>query len=297
MIPGIDISKWQQGSKGIDWPTLAKWGLAQDPEFFVVVQACDGLDPNTVNPYFFQQVKGAQAAGIVNVWVYIYLRPSQGTGAAHADHLSELIGKLGGIWKNCAVLGDYEDPKVGATADLDAFAVNFDERWYWPARFHTGFYSAPYYMDPHNLNRDPRLAEMFLWLADPGSGLVVPTTPQPWRSAGKNVMIVQNNWHGQVPGIEGDVDLDYLTVDIAAMRPYMAGYVPDPLDGQAVNLTPPSVVIPSNSESTTDANTVALATLKLVDDLAAQLTDPGLHTEAETIGANLREIITATWGH
>jgi hypothetical protein len=240
MIPGIDISKWQQGSKGIDWRSVAAYLLGLDPEAFAIVELCDGLDPSTVNPYLYQQVGGAEAEGIRNLIFYMLLRPSQGTGAQHADLALKIIGDvLGGIKKNQSVSGDFEDDQVPATADLDAFALDFDGRVARPLGFHSIFYSGPWYTVAHNLNRDPKLTDMGLWWADPNAGtaslkqplLYVPAVPEPWKTAGKKILAVQSNWHGSVPGIEGDVDLDWLFGGIETLRPFQYGYQSDPVAG------------------------------------------------------------------
>lgn len=294
MIPFLDISSNNQGPAGIDWPTLAKWLIAKDPNAGVIIKLCEGT--TYVNPFFAQQRDGAEAAGIQNIGYYSFLRPSQGSGSAHADFFFETLGKFGGAVKNCFYCGDMEDTNVPPNSDLDAFVLDWDGRMSRPAGFHTVFYSGSWFTDAHNLNRDPRLAAMGLWWADP-SASAIPATPEPWRSAGKGILFWQYSWHGSVPGIVGDVDLDWLVGPIESLRPYQMGWAPDPLAGQTVNTTPPDVAVAANSESMVDAQAIARQISADAAALAAAVGDPTVRGRILTIQADADLLTRVTWGH
>lgn len=237
MIPFIDVYSGTQGSRGIDWPTVAKYLLSIDPEAGAIVKATEGV--GYVNPYFHPQRQGAHAAGLRNVGIYDYGLPSLNSGHAEADHLLAALGADGGILPREFICLDLEDPDVPATADLDAYVLDKVNRLQWPLGLSIITYSAPYYMDPHNLNRDPRLADCGLWLAAPGATeTTIPPTPEPWKSAGKSILLLQHDWHGQIPGIDPEVDLNWLIGPIERLQPYQWGLQPDPVAGRPAVGTP-----------------------------------------------------------
>ena len=292
MIPGIDISSYQ-GT--VDWPTLARWGLAQDPNFFVIVKLCEY--PDYVSPTFLDQVKGAEAAGIQNIGYYMYVHPSKGSGAAHGDFFFKCLNQVGGAVKNCFYALDFEDNTgIAADADLDAFAVDLDQRIAWPAGLHPLMYSASFYTVPHNLNKDSRLAQMGIWWAAPDVA-TIPATPEPWASAGKSILIWQYSWHGTVPGIQGQVDLDWLNGDISALRSFQEGYQPDPL-ARIIAAGTPDVAVNPTSESVLDANATFI---QIVTDIekARGMVQRGtpLDTLLATVQADAADGAKITWGH
>lgn len=234
MIPFLDIYSGSQGEHGIDWVAVAKYLLDLHPEAGVIIKVSEGTD--YVNPFLHQQRMGAHAAGIKNVGLYHFDRASQASGAKQAAFFMKGFGDDGGILKGEFLCWDEEDVDVPATSDLDAEVIDATGAISRALGIKVVFYSGRWYLDPHNLNRDPKLLDLGLWLADVSdpTGKLVPPTPEPWRSAGKSLLFLQYNWKGKVPGIFVPVDLDYLIGDISSLRPYQWGFMTDPLGDKLV---------------------------------------------------------------
>lgn len=230
MIPFVDIASYQEGPAGIDWPTVAKYLTGIHPEAGVIVKTSESVD--YVNPFLHQQRQGAHAAGIRSVGLYHFGRPSRNSGHSEADYFLKAIGDDGGILAGEFVCLDIEDTDVAANADLDAYVLDFAGRVIRPLGVPIVVYTGSWYAEPHNLNRDPQLAKLGLWWANVGAN--IPPTPEPWRSAGKNILLWQYDWYGRIPGITGDVDLDWLVGGIETLRGYQWGFQVDPLAGKLV---------------------------------------------------------------
>ena len=217
MIPFLDVSSHQDP---IDWPTCAAYLLGQNAESGCIVKVSEGTD--YINTALRQQRQGAHAAGLKNVGLYHFARPSKNSGSAEADYFIAAYGNEHGLDTNEFLCLDLEDTDVPATADLDAYVLDFSDRIFNALGIRPIVYSGSWYTEPHNLTRDPKLAQNGLWWAAPGSTL--PTTPEPWKSAGKGILLWQWNWNGTLPGINGPVDLDWLVGEIETLRPYQWGY-------------------------------------------------------------------------
>ncbi len=260
MIPGIDIASYQEGPIGIDWVATAAYLTALHPEAFVIVKVSEGTD--YTNPYLHQQRQGAHAAGIRSVGLYHFARPSSNSGHAEADYFMKQIGNDGGILKGEFLCLDVEDTLVPAGADLDAYVLDFAQRVQRPLGIKLIVYSGSWYTEAHNLNRDPALAQLGLWWAQPGD--ILPPTPEPWLSAGKGILLWQYNWQGQVPGIVGPVDLDGLVGTIDVLRPYQWGYAVDPLGGKLV-AGPPDIAV-TDKGAAVDVTKAAVEIAALVEE-------------------------------
>ena len=291
MIPFIDISSHQQGTVGIDWPAVAKYLTGLHPEAGVIVKVSEGV--GYVNPFLHQQRQGAHAAGIRNVGLYHYGRPSQASGSAEADWFMKRIGDDGGVLAGEFYALDVEDTAVPATADLDAYVLDWSGRVGRPSGLSTIVYTGSWYADPHNLNRDPKLAQLGLWWASVGSS--IPPTPMPWLTAGKGILLWQYNWTGSIPGIVGPVDLDWLVGGIDTLRPYQWGFQVDPLLGYTD--VPIDVNVPLNSESLDDMKAVAGAMRGHCDTIGAARPGAQLGDVAKVIKAEADWLVRASWGH
>jgi GH25 family lysozyme M1 (1,4-beta-N-acetylmuramidase) len=293
MIPGIDVSSHNQAG-GIDWPAVAKYLTGLDPEAFAIVKVSEGGKPDNhyINPYLHQQRQGAHAAGIKTVGLYHFGRPSKNSGADEADWFLECIGNDGGILAGEFLCLDIEDTDVSANADLDAYVLDFAGRVSRPLGRPIILYSGKWYADPHNLNRDPKLAELGLWWASVGS--LIPPTPEPWKSAGKSLLLWQHSWHGRVPGIQGDVDLDYLVGGIETLRPYQWGYREPP---QSTTDVPLDVDVPSNSERLEDQKRVAAAMRTHTEQIITAPVGAKLADVAAKIKSEADWLVRSTWGH
>lgn len=291
MIPFLDISSHQQGTAGIDWPTTAKYLLNLHPEAGVIVKVSEGTD--YVNPYLHQQRMGAHAAGIRNVGLYQFGRPSRNSGAAEADFFMKAIGDDGGVLDREFYCFDEEDTDLPPTADLDAYVLDKTGRASRPFGHPVIVYSGSWFTEPHNLNRDPKLAELGLWWAAPGAQL--PQTPEPWRSAGKPILFWQYNWFGRVPGIVGNVDLDYLVGGIETLRPYQWGWRPEHPQG-AIDVAL-DVDVPANSEDLQDQKKVAAAMRTHTEQIITAPVGAQLAEVAAKIKSEADWLVRSTWGH
>jgi GH25 family lysozyme M1 (1,4-beta-N-acetylmuramidase) len=292
MIPFIDIASYQQGRVGIDWPAVAAYLTGLHPEAGVIVKLSEGT--NYRNEFRRQQRQGAHAAGIKSVGLYHYGRPSKNSGSAEADYFLATVGEDGGVQPGEFYCLDMEDENLPANADLDAYVLDFTGRLARSSGLSIVLYSGKWYADPHNLNRDPKLAELGLWLASVGS--LIPPTPEPWKSAGKSLLLWQYNWHGRVPGIVGDVDLDYLVGPIETLRPYQWGFQVNPLQGPTdVPLDVPGVA--DNSESLDDQKRVAAAMRTHTEQIITAPVGAQLADIASKLKAEADWLVRSTWSH
>lgn len=290
MIPFIDIASYQQGPVGIDWPAVAKYLTGLHPEAGVIVKVSEGV--GYVNPFLHQQRQGAHAAGIRNVGLYHYGRPSQASGHAEADWFMKCVGDDGGILAGEFYALDVEDISVPATADLDAYVLDWSGRVGRPSGLSIIVYSGSWYTVPHNLNRDPKLAQLGLWWAAPGN--LVPPTPEPWLSAGKSLLFWQYDWNGSIPGIVGPVDLDYLVGGIETLRPYQWGFQPSPIVGPTD--VPLDVDVPANSEDLNDMKKVAAVIQLHAQAILAAPVGSQLAGVAALLKSEADWLVRASWG-
>lgn len=292
MTPFIDISSHQQGPVGIDWPAVAAYLLAIDPEAGVIIKVSEGT--NYVNPFLHQQRMGAHAAGIKNVGLYHFCRPSLNSGHVEADYFMKAIGDDGGILTKEFGCLDIEDTNVPPQADLDAYVLDFAGRIQRPWGIPVTGYTGQWYADPHNLNHDPALAVLGLWWMDVTSK-TLPVVPEPWKSAGKSILFWQWNWYGSVPGIVGNVDLDFLVGGIDALRPYQWGMQPDPLLGYVD--VPLDVNVSANSESRQDQDTVLNAIAQHATTLLTAPQGANRSDDAQKMKSEVDWFVRSTWGH
>lgn len=246
-IPGavltIDLSSNNESdTQQIDWPTLAAAVLPVHPQAIVIVKMCQG--DWYVNPYRHRQRWGAHAAGFLNVGLYSYVEIISGggphaganlTGAQNAEFLLQTVGTDGGIVAGEFYAGDWEDQSGGTTVDLDAMAIDFGQTLYRADAINPMLYSGDWYAKPHDLERDPALAQYPLWWASYQSTL--PTTPEPWASAGKGIACWQFTSTATLPGIPFNVDISWWLAGLPALRAIQWPQ-PDPLAGLLVGGTP-----------------------------------------------------------
>ena len=291
MIPFIDVSSHQQGA-GIDWPAVASYLLGLHPEAGVIVKVSEGV--GYINPDLHAQRMGAHAAGIRNVGLYHYGRPSEAKGSDEADYFMAAIGHDGGVLDGEFYALDVEDTNVAFNADLDAYALDFTGRVARPSGLKMVIYSGTWFMSPHNLNRDPALAKLGLWLAAPGT--ILPPTPEPWLSAGQGILLWQNSWSGTIPGIAGAVDLDYLIGTIDTLRPYQWGMQPIGFPPSFTDV-PLDVNVPSNSENVDDMKKVAAKMAEHAYIIQSSRPGDYLGDVAALLKSEADWLVRSTWGH
>ncbi len=187
MIFGIDVSN-HQGQ--IDW------GLASFVAQFAFVKATEGTV--YTDPFFLANWEGAKKNGLVR-GAYHFARPSSNTGreeALYFIHATSAVFGPGDI----AIL-DSEDPLVSPTADLLAHHIDFENtlrEYGYPLPV---LYSSRAYIDAHNLS-GLAARNWGLWIADWQTGA------EPRLPAGWAFYAAWQYGFGQVPGVQGSVDLD-----------------------------------------------------------------------------------------
>ena len=218
MIPFIDVSS---NNGQIDWPTAAAYLLKQDPNAGAIVKVSEGTD--YVNELLDQQRWGSHAWGLTPIGLYHCGRPSTNSGHAEAEYFLKAIGDDGGMLKGEFLCLDLEDDKVPADAPLQAYVDDFRDVITRALGIHVLVYSGEYYLPPHGVKID----SADYWCAAPGAANA-PTCAM-W----------QYDWHGRIPGISTDVDLDYLLTPIDQFRTaFCWGFQPDPLAGRTASGTP-----------------------------------------------------------
>ena len=217
---GFDISS---NNGLIDWPTLAAHVLPSNPDAFPIIKVSQG--DWYVNPLLDQQRDGAHAAGFRNVGLYHYFEavasggPSLDrplSGAQNAEFFLKAIGDHGGLLTREFLAVDWEsDYKLAPDADLSAAQTDLIGTLTRALGLQIVEYSAPYYMMPHKLT----IPTSRYWAA-------LPVGPPP------NCLIWQYSWKGNLPGINGDVDLNALRGPISTLQPFQWGLQPDPVAGK-----------------------------------------------------------------
>ena len=180
-ILGVDVSTWQHdGDAPIDWEKVRAAGYR-----FAIIKATQGT--SWTNPWFERDYDEATWAGML-VGAYHYYDTS-GDAAAQAAHF---VGTLIGRHLPVGAWLDYELPVANgytASADVGGFLqVAADGR---PG---CGLYTNGYL---HGLLKEVNAALPRLWIADPGA-----------EAPPEGATCWQKSWTGQVPGVEGEVDID-----------------------------------------------------------------------------------------
>ena len=212
---GPDISSWQHDSgQVLDFNAVKAAG-----HNFVIVKATE--DSGYVNPYFAQDVRDVQAAGLI-AWPYHYMGPS--SAASQVDAVLAAVGQVltsGMLWL------DYEEHSTHAILhemkrELDA------------TPFRAGVYTYP---DWWANNGDPTCqacAAHPLWWADYNPAHNRPA-PAPWSQ------VTLRQTHGTsyaVPGLSGLNDMSRAEVDLATILiPSMPPPPPDLEDRMLVLVT------------------------------------------------------------
>jgi len=184
-LKGVDVSHWQGK---IDWQSVKRAGYA-----FVFIKLTEGtsyVDPNGVD-----NVKGAQKAGLM-VGGYHFFHGS----SKEASHFRSVAKNL---HLDYAIL-DSEDTTL--KGDLTDVSLSFLDA---VADLGKGvFYSNPSYIKSH-YNKE--MTKYPLWIAH--YGVDQPNVPL-WASWSA----WQYNDKGKVPGIAGDVDLNYMIDSFAVKK-------------------------------------------------------------------------------
>lgn len=186
-VRGIDVSRWQ-GSP--DWPRVAASGIR-----FAYVKASEGDEPvySTVD----SQHRGALSAGLA-VGLYHYARPNR-TPEANADAFAAQVNRLGAIAGHLPPCLDLEE---GTGQHLSGWAKRFIDRLRARTNCHSVmvYSGAVFFRD--NIGESWMDDAISLWIAHYGRP---PGQPGYLTS---RVSMHQYSATGQVPGIEGNCDLN-----------------------------------------------------------------------------------------
>lgn len=203
-IQGIDVSNWQGA---VDWHAVAAAGIA-----FAFAKCTEGT--NYFDPTFQQNWDGMKAAGIARA-AYHFARPTLNTPVAEAAFF---LAHIGTLEPGDVVALDLED----GVGDLTAWT----ETWLHQVAQALGFkpllYSAPWFLQQHNMTTDAALSDNGLWLAS--WNVPNPTVPAPWTFWA----VWQMSAQGTVPGVPGQVDTDEFNGTVEQFRAYGLPQPPAP---------------------------------------------------------------------
>ncbi len=206
-VKGIDVS-YYQGT--INWTSVKNAGYS-----FAFARVSDGT--GTIDSKFAANWSGIKSAGMVR-GVYQFFRPNQ-DAAAQANLLLSKIGTLGA--------GDLPPViDVEVTGGVSGSTVVSQVKiWLDIVRKATGktpiVYTAKYFWDA--LPNTSSLGPVTLWVAN--WGVSSPALPNLWSTW----TFWQYSATGSVPGISGDVDMDYFNGDITALKTLAGQSTPPPV--------------------------------------------------------------------
>ncbi len=202
-VRGIDVSVYQ-GT--IDWAAVKASGIE-----FAFIRSSDGL--THPDSKFARNWAGAKSAGVIR-GVYQFFQPDEDP-IAQADMMLDAMGPLDP--------GDLPPViDVEATAGQSAATIAAGVRaWVDHVAAKTGrtpiIYSGKYFWND-NVGSDAFVTYP-LWI--PAYGPVCPDLPDPWT----RWAFFQFSSTGAVPGISGNVDMDYWNGDLASLVAFTAATV------------------------------------------------------------------------
>lgn len=214
-VSGIDIASWQHpGGRAIDWSRVANAGHA-----FAVIKATEST--TYTNPYFAADRDGARANGLV-IGAYHFARPSRPIrrdARAEARHFVRVTGRQH-LARTLPPVLDLE-----STGDLRPRALSRWTRTFLAAtRSLTGRTPMIYSYDSFLRTRLRNVGQFRgypLWLAtyQRQAPTNLPGSWAGWR-------LWQHTSRGNVPGIRGDVDLNWFDGSRAELNRFATGRVP-----------------------------------------------------------------------
>lgn len=204
---GLDVSRYQGR---IDWQKAAASGR----QFVIARALAAGAFGVNVDPYFLRNVDGAHAAGM-RVGVYYYSHALDETQAA--KELETLFPLLEGRKFEYPVFVDIEDEAIAQLGSVRATQILlYALRRLRARRYYAGFYTYTYFAE-HYLQMQ-RLTEYPFFIADYTGQVGYKGEYAMWQYTSE----------GKVPGVSGNVDLDYAYRD----------FLPDIKAGGYNNYTP-----------------------------------------------------------
>ena len=211
---GIDVSEWQGY---IDWSRVKSSGIE-----FAMIRCgwSTGIDGPEIDQRFYENVRNAKAAGMpIGVYHYSYARTVD-EARQEAEHCLDIIRRCDCTFEYPIVFDIEEEDKkwiLGATGGDRRIITDMVKAFC--SRIEQAGYYASFYANPNWLNNymysDELLSIYDFWLAHWGVG-------EPSRKCG----IWQYTSEGSVPGINGNVDLDYAYKDYPSVmrEEHLNGY-------------------------------------------------------------------------
>jgi lysozyme len=193
LAQGIDVSK-DQGA--VDWPSVAAAGYV-----FTFIKATDGQD--YVDPMFAQNWAGAEAAGLLR-GAYHFFRAEDDPGV-QAEWFWKTVGGTGELPLVVDVEQTMGQPASVVIANLTSFLDSLQQ---WTGR-QPMIYTAPGFWSGLGTSG---FGGYPLWVAE--YGVSEPTLPSGWTFWD----FWQHSESGQVPGIQGDVDLNVFSGALSALQ-------------------------------------------------------------------------------
>lgn len=199
--PGIDVSKW---NKDIDWEKVKKAGV----EFVIIRCGYRGSSTGSlvIDPYFEQNIKGAQAAGL-NVGIYFFTQAV--TDVEAVEEASMVLSLIKNYHITYPVFIDTE----GAGGNGRADNLSVEKRTLVCKAFcdtiESGGYKAGVYASKNWYNNRINVEELedyYIWLAEYRKAPTYEGYYDMWQYTSK----------GQIDGISGNVDLNISYIDIYA---------------------------------------------------------------------------------
>ena len=195
---GIDVSNWQGN---IDWDQVKANGYS-----YAWAKSTEGM--TYTDPMFFTNMENGLNANVV-MGAYHFARPDNNTPQEDAANFLNVASAYIGNGFLPPVL-DLENPYSGGQAILltDMFTSeelsNWAQEWMIEVETQTGI--TPYiYINGNYANYlNSSLTEYGLWFAQPDENLSPPTNIGAWE----DWKFKQFSWWGEIPGIQGDVDLN-----------------------------------------------------------------------------------------
>lgn len=199
---GIDVASYQ---RDVDWQAVAASGIA----FAFTKFTEDAGSGAYLNPYAASSWKGIKAAGLAR-GAYHYARPGADDADDEARYFLDRIDAAGGLETGDLLALDIES----GSGDLGGWTLEFLRTVERHAGFKPLVYTGAWFSDPHELDRQPALADFGLWLAAYQSQMPAPPAPWPF------VAFWQHSSTGRVPGVVGDCDLNVFNGPVDRIRLY-----------------------------------------------------------------------------
>lgn len=225
-IPAWDLSS---NNPPGDWEGAARAVLPTNPNALIFPKAAED---DWTSPSLHMQRMGAHAAGFKWVFPYDFARYDLVSGAVEATRFIAVIGADGGLLLNEGGALDLEvlsqHPEL-ATADLRAYVSDWFGIWHRATGLPLILYSAVDQLRNFHMFETPTPLDdpnIYLWLVSLDG-----TIPQVPRG---QVVMIQDNWHGALPGFAGDVDHSWWMGSVDLLRSLTWGNQPDPLAGQRI---------------------------------------------------------------